>query len=175
MKDVLVSTRSPSDTMEDKMLVGYIRVSSVGQNIARQHEQLIPNGVEKLFVDRASGRDTTRPQLDEMIAFIREGDTIVIASMDRLARNVDDLRRVVSEQTRRGVGVRFLIENLTFTGEDSPMANMLLSVLGAVAQFGRDLIRERQREDIETAKRKGKYRGRKKSLANGIRKKRDRS
>jgi DNA invertase Pin-like site-specific DNA recombinase len=81
-----------------------------------------------------------------------------------LARNVDDLRRLVQNETRRGVRVQFIKENLLFTGEDSPMANLMLSVLGAVAQFERDLIKERQREGIALAKQRGAYRGRKKAL-----------
>ena len=99
-----------------------------------------------------------------MLDYVREGDTIVVASMDRLARNVDDLRKIVAEQTQRGVSVRFVKETLAFTGDDSPIGNMLLSVLGAVAQFERDLIRERQQEGIEIARKKGRFRGRKRAL-----------
>jgi len=84
--------------------------------------------------------------------------------MDRLARNVDDLRRIVLNETRRGVHVQFVKENLIFTNEESPMANLMLSVLGAVAQFERDLIKERQREGIALAKQRGAYTGRKKAL-----------
>ena len=84
--------------------------------------------------------------------------------MDRLARNVDDLRRIVQQETKRGVLLHFVKENLTFTGEDSPMADLMLSVLGAVAQFERDLIKERQREGIAIARQRGTYRGRKKAL-----------
>jgi len=84
--------------------------------------------------------------------------------MDRLARNLDDLRRIVLGLTARGVHIVFVKENLTFTGEDSPMSNLLLSVMGAFAQFERELIRERQREGIAIAKRAGKYSGRKPSL-----------
>jgi DNA invertase Pin-like site-specific DNA recombinase len=100
-----------------------------------------------------------------MLSYAREGDTIVVHSMDRLARNVDDLRRIVQQQTGRGVRMQFIKENLMFTGEDSPMANLMLSVLGAVAQFERDLIKERQREGIALAKQRGVYRGRKKALS----------
>ena len=84
--------------------------------------------------------------------------------MDRLARNLDDLRRIVLDLTKKGVHVRFVKENLTFTGEDSPMSNLLLSLLGAVAEFERSMIRERQREGIALAKKKGVYKGRKPSL-----------
>ena len=100
-----------------------------------------------------------------MLSFVREGDTIVCHSMDRLGRNLDDLRTMVFGLTARGVHVRFVKESLTFTGEDfSRWANLLLSVMDAVPQFERELIRERQREGIELAKKAGAYRGRKHSL-----------
>ena len=141
--------------------IGYVRVSSYDQNPDRQLEHL---DVDRVFTDKASGKDADRPQLKALISYAREGDTIVIHSMDRLARNVDDLRRIVLSETRRGVCVRFVKENLIFTGDESPMANLMLSVLGAVAQFERDLIRERQREGIALAKQRGAYSGRKKAL-----------
>ena len=102
--------------------IGYVRVSSIDQNADRQLEHL---HVDKLFTDKASGKDTHRPQLQALLSYVREGDTIVVYSMDRLARNVDDLRRIVQEQTRHGIRLEFIKENLTFTGEDSPMANLL--------------------------------------------------
>ncbi len=142
--------------------IGYIRVSSFDQNPERQLEQV---EVSKVFTDKASGKDTERPALEELLAFVREGDTVVVHSMDRLARNLDDLRRLVQQLTKRGVRIEFVKECLTFTGEDSPMANLLLSVLGAFAEFERALIRERQREGIALAKQRGAYRGRKKSLS----------
>ncbi len=142
--------------------VGYVRVSSVDQNAGRQLESL---DVDRVFTDHASGRDIDRPALRELLAYVRDGDTVVVHSMDRLARNLDDLRKIVQEQTKRGVQVQFVKESLTFTGQDSSMANLLLSVLGAVAQFERDLIRERQREGIALAKQRGVYRGRAKSLS----------
>ncbi len=98
-----------------------------------------------MFTDKASGKDTRRPELERLLAFVREGDTVVVHSMDRLARNLDDLRRLVQGLTQRGVRIEFLKEHLTFTGEDSPMANLMLSVMGAFAEFERALIRERQR------------------------------
>jgi len=142
--------------------VGYVRVSSLLQNTARQLDGV---ALDKVFEDRASGKDTSRPQLDACLAHLREGDTLHVHSMDRLARNVDDLRRLVKDFTARGVVVRFHKEGLTFTGEDSPMANLLLSMLGAVAEFERALILERQREGIAVAKTKGVYKGRKPSLS----------
>jgi len=146
----------------DGQRVGYVRVSGLDQNPDRQLEAV---SVARTFTDKASGRDTRRPELDRLLAFVREGDTVVVHSMDRLARNLDDLRRVVQDLTRRGVRIEFVKEGLTFTGEDSPMANLMLSVMGAFAEFERALIRERQREGIALAKQRGAYRGRKKALS----------
>jgi DNA invertase Pin-like site-specific DNA recombinase len=143
------------------MRVGYVRVSSTDQNTVRQLDGVT---VERTYTDRASGKDTDRPQLGELLRFVRDGDTVVVHSMDRLARNLDDLRRLVRGLTDRGVQVEFAKEHLTFTGEDSPMASLLLSMLGAVAEFERALIRERQREGIAAAKTRGVYTGRKPSL-----------
>jgi len=142
--------------------IGYIRVSTVDQNTARQLE-----GVEldKTFTDKCSGKDTNRPQLALLLEFIREGDTLIVHSMDRLARNLDDMRRIVAGLTAKVVTVKFIKENLTFTGDSSPMANLLLSVMGAFAEFERDIIRERQREGVAIAKAQGAYKGRKPSLS----------
>ncbi|HEY0941344.1 MAG TPA: recombinase family protein [Steroidobacter sp.] len=141
--------------------IGYVRVSTFEQNAQRQLEQV---QVDRTFTDRASGKDAQRPQLEALITFAREGDTVVVHSMDRLARNLDDLRRIVQGLVKRGVRIEFVKEGLTFTGEDSPMATLMLSVMGAFAEFERALIRERQREGIALAKQRGAYRGRKKSL-----------
>ncbi|HEV8569590.1 MAG TPA: recombinase family protein [Micromonosporaceae bacterium] len=143
------------------MRVGYVRVSSVDQNTVRQLDGVV---VERTFTDKASGKDTARPKLDELLAFVRDGDTVIVHSMDRLARNLDDLRRLVRTLTGKGVRVEFIKENLIFTGEDSPMANLLLSVMGAFAEFERALILERQREGIAAAKQRGAYTGRKPAL-----------
>jgi DNA invertase Pin-like site-specific DNA recombinase len=142
--------------------IGYIRVSSFEQNTERQLEGLL---LDQVFTDKASGKDAHRPELEALLKFVREGDTVTVHSMDRLARNLDDLRRIVQTLTRRGVRIHFLKENLLFTGEDSPMANLMLSVMGAFAEFERALIGERQREGIALAKQRGAYRGRKKSLS----------
>ncbi len=142
--------------------IGYVRVSTLEQNTERQLEQ-VP--VDRVFTDKASGKDTQRPELERLIAFVREGDTVVVHSMDRLARNLDDLRQIVQALVKRGVRVEFVTEHLSFTGDDSPMATLMLSVMGAFAEFERALLRERQREGIALAKERGAYRGRKKSLA----------
>lgn len=151
--------------------VGYKRVSTVDQSTDRQ---LADVQVDKVFEDKASGKNVDgRPELRRVIEYVRDGDTLVVHSMDRLARSLDDLRAIVAALTKGGsitvgdktiehaggVKVEFLKEHLTFTGNDSPMSNLLLSLLGAVAEFERALIRERQREGIALAKAKGKYRG----------------
>src|SRR5258708_38004496 len=141
--------------------IGYIRVSSLGQNTDRQLEGI---QVDRTFTDKVSGKDTNRPKLQELLALARDGDTVVVHSMDRLARNLDDLRHTVQQLTKNGVAVEFLHEHLTFTGDDTPMANLLLSVMGAFAEFERALIRERQMEGIALAKQRGAFKGRRKSL-----------
>ncbi|MCE3602745.1 recombinase family protein [Massilia sp. P8910] len=141
--------------------IGYVRVSSDDQNLARQLDGV---QLDKTFADKASGGTTARPALDQMLAFVREGDTIIVHSMDRLARNLDDLRKLVQSLTSKGVQVQFIKEALTFTGEEGPMANLLLSVMGAFAEFERAIILERQREGIKIAKANGVYKGRKSAL-----------
>jgi DNA invertase Pin-like site-specific DNA recombinase len=119
--------------------------------------------LDRVFTDKASGRDTARPELTELLRFARDGDTVEAHSMDRLARNLDDLRALVQGLTRKGEQVEFVKESLVFTGEDSPMANLMLSVMGSSAQFERSLIRERQREGVALAKQRGVYTGRKRA------------
>lgn len=141
--------------------IGYIRVSSEEQNTIRQLDDLT---LDKVFTDKCTGHSTNRPQLTLMLDFVREGDTIIVHSLDRLARNLDDLRKLVNQLTTRKVKVSFIKENLTFTGEDSSMSKLLLSIMGAFAEFERALIKERQAEGIAIAKKAGKYRGRSKCL-----------
>lgn len=141
--------------------IGYIRVSSVDQNPERQLDGLT---LDKVFTDKVSGKTIKRPQLKALLDYVREGDTVVTHSMDRLARNLDDLRKLVKQLTERGVQLQFIKEGLTFTGDDSPMATLLLSVMGAFAEFERALIRERQLEGIALAKQRGVYKGRKPKL-----------
>jgi DNA invertase Pin-like site-specific DNA recombinase len=144
-------------------LIGYIRVSTLDQNTDRQLDGV---RLDKVFTDKASGKDVNRPQLQAALEYMRDGDTLVIHSMDRLARNVEDMRRMVRELTERAVTVRFVKENLTFTGDDSPMNKLMLTMLGAFAEFERGLIRERQREGIAIAKKAGDvYKGRKPALS----------
>ncbi|MEO5304954.1 recombinase family protein [Corynebacterium sp. c25Ua_47] len=142
-------------------VIGYQRVSSYGQN---EERQLTDVDVDEMFTDKASGKDANRPQLSAAIRYARKGDVFVVHSMDRLARNIVDLRGIVEELNTKGVAVQFVKESLIFNGDDSAMNNLLLNMLGAVAEFERSLIKERQREGIAIAKTKGKYKGRKPSL-----------
>jgi len=143
--------------------VGYIRVSTSEQNTDRQ---LVGLKLDRIFTDHASGKDTERPQLTALLAYVRDGDQVYVHSLDRLARNLIDLRRIVSDLVERGITVRFMTEGLEFgQGKSSPMSTLLLSMLGAVAEFERSLIRERQREGIAAARSRGVYRGRRPSLS----------
>lgn len=145
-------------------LVGYIRVSSIDQNTGRQEEQLQGLKLDEVYIDKASGKDTDRPQLQAALKHLRKGDTLVVSSMDRLARNLDDLRKLVSELTGRGVAVQFIKEGMTFTAEENHIAKLMLSIMGAVAEFERSLLKERQMEGIAIAKTNGVYKGRKPTL-----------
>jgi DNA invertase Pin-like site-specific DNA recombinase len=141
--------------------IGYRRVSTLEQSTARQLEGV---AVDKMFEDHASGKDTNRPQLQLALSFLREGDTLVVHSMDRLSRSLADLLQMVKELTDKGVAIEFIKENMTFNGEDKPIATLLLSVMGACAAFERAILLERQREGIAIAKNDGKYKGKKKTL-----------
>lgn len=142
--------------------IGYKRVSTVDQNTMRQLEGV---AVDEVFEDKASGKSTAqRPALEAMLKHVRKGDVVLCHSMDRMARNLDDLRRIVLGLTCRGVRVEFTKEGLSFTGEDSALSKLLLSVMGAFAEFERSLILERQREGIAIAKAAGRYKGRKSLL-----------
>lgn len=142
--------------------IGYRRVSTLDQNTERQLDG-VP--LDIVFEDKASGKDAKRPQLQAALKHARAGDVFICHSMDRLARNLDDLRRIVDDLTGRGVAVQFVKEGMNFTGKDDPMARLMLSVMGAFAEFERSLIRERQREGIVLAQQRGAYKGRKPALA----------
>ena len=145
------------------MRVGYIRVSTLTQNTVRQLDGV---KVDKTFTEHSSGKTVERPVLRECISFVREGDTLIVHSMDRLARNLIDLRNIVETLNLKGVVVQFIKENLTFDGKNkNPMSNLMLSLMGAFAEFERELILERQKEGIELAKQRNVYSGRPKKLS----------
>lgn len=156
-------------------IVGYARVSSADQNLARQIEQLKSENTDKIFEDKASGATTKRPAFQQMMEYVREGDIIVVCSMDRLARNLTDLLNTTKELQTKGVSIRFIKESILLdaSGNDVAMTKLLMSMLGAVAEFERSMIRERQREGIELAKKRGVYKGRKPTAASIIEKARE--
>lgn len=142
--------------------IGYIRVSSAGQNTDRQLDG-IP--LDKTFTEKISGQSTNRPQLQACLEYLREGDTLHVHSMDRLARNLADLQKMVEDLTAQGIRVKFKTEGLEFTGQDNSMSKLLMQVMGAVAEFERSLIRERQAEGIQKAQKKGVRFGRQPKLS----------
>jgi DNA invertase Pin-like site-specific DNA recombinase len=142
--------------------IGYTRVSTLDQSTDRQDL-----GDIRIFEDKASGKNTDRPALKEMLAYIREGDEVVVYSIDRLARNLRDLEDIIKEVNGKGASVTFLTERLTFSGSDDAMSTLMLQMMGSFAQFERSMIRKRQAEGIAAAKAKGKdspYKGRKQSI-----------
>lgn len=141
--------------------IGYIRVSTIDQNPERQLEGI---DLDKKFIDYASGNTIKRPQFEMMMEYAREDDLIIVHSMDRLARNVKDLRKTIDNLVEKGIQIQFMKENLIFTGKDSPMANLMLMLIGSIAEFELSLIRERQLEGIAIAKKAGKFKGSKKKL-----------
>jgi len=142
--------------------IGYTRVSTLDQSTDRQEL-----GDIRIFEDKASGKNTDRPALQEMLAYIREGDEVVVYSIDRLARNLRGVEDIIKEVNSKGASVTFLTEKLTFSGSDDAMSTLMLQMMGAFSQFERSMIRTRQAEGIAAAKAKGKdspYKGRKQSI-----------
>ena len=135
------------------MRVFYVRCSTIEQNEARQLKMAEEQNAEKVFVDKASGKNTDRAAFKEMMAFVRAGDTVVVESISRIARNTRDLLSIVSELTEKGVEFVSLKENIDTT---TPQGRFMLTVFGALAELERENILERQREGIEIAKSEGK-------------------
>lgn len=143
------------------MKVGYIRVSTSLQNTARQLEGII---LDKSFEEKESGKSIDRPELKACISYCREGDTLFVHSIDRMARNLVDLRNLVKQLNGKGVEVHFVKEQLIFTGKENPMSTLLLNMMGSFAEFERAMMLERTMEGVAKAKASGKYKGRKPSL-----------
>lgn len=144
------------------MNIGYIRVSSFEQHMDRQLEDI---QLDRIYRDIISGKDIERPELKKCLAYLKEGDILHVHSIDRLTRNLRDLLHLLEEMTNRGVIIKFHKEKLIFTSDTSPFQKLHLQIIGAVAEFERAFIRERQREGIAIAKAKGKYKGRKAILS----------
>jgi DNA invertase Pin-like site-specific DNA recombinase len=141
--------------------IGYVRVSTVDQNPDRQ---LSGVDLDKKFIEYASGKNIKRPQLIALLDYVREDDIVVVHSMDRLARNVKELLDLIDQLNTKNVTVSFIKENMQFTGLQDHMSRLILTVMGAIAEFERQQILERQREGIAEAKKQGKYKGTKKKL-----------
>ena len=139
------------------MVVQYIRVSTIEQNEARQLEALKKFNAEKTFLEKVSGKDMNRPQLQAMLDYVREGDTVVIHEFSRLARSTKDLLEIVEYLNNKGVQ---LISNKENLDTNTPTGKLMVTVIGAIAEFERQQILERQREGIALAKQEGKYKGR---------------
>ena len=144
--------------------IGYARVSSKDQNLERQTAALKKEKVFRIFTDTASGSSTHRPGLDGALNYLRPGDQLIVTSMDRLARSLIDLHRLVGDLTARDVSVKFIKEGQTYSLNSTPLAKLMLVLLGSVAEFERAIIRERQAEGIARAKERGVYKGRAKVL-----------
>ncbi len=139
------------------MKIGYVRVSTKEQNTARQEELMKSLGVDKIYIDRLSGKNTDRPALLEMLGFVREGDSVIVESISRFARNTKDLLELTEQLNNKRVQFISQKENID---TNTPAGKFMLTIFGAVAELEREYIRQRQREGIEIAKEKGKYKGR---------------
>lgn len=142
----------------NQMKVGYVRVSTEEQNTARQDQMMADLGVEKIFVDKMSGKDVNRPQLKAMLDYVREGDTLIVESYSRLSRSLQDLLNIVSELERKNVQFVSLKENIDTT---TPQGRFFMRITASMSEYERELIVQRTREGVAIAKAQGKYKGRK--------------
>lgn len=140
------------------MKVAYIRVSTEEQNTARQEESMKDQGIEKAFIEKISGKSMDRPQLRAMLDYVREGDTLVVESYSRLARNTKDLLSIVEELEKKSVAFISLKEKIDTS---TPQGKLMLTIFAGLAQFERECMLQRQKEGIAIAKAEGKYKGRK--------------
>lgn len=140
------------------MNIGYVRVSTVDQNEARQIEGLEKRDIDKWFIEKVSAKNTNRPELKKMLEFAREGDTIYIHSLDRVARNTKDLLTLVEDLTAKGI---HLVSNKENIDTSTATGKLMLTMIGAIAEFERANLLERQKEGIAIAKKNGAYKGRK--------------
>ncbi len=140
------------------MKIGYIRISTIDQNIARQEVLMQDLEVKQIFIDRTSGKNTNRPELKRLMEFVREGDTVIVESISRFARNTKDLLELVEQLTNKHVE---FVSKKEAIDTSTPTGKFMLTVFGAVAELEREYILQRQREGIEIAKQKGVYKGRK--------------
>ena len=144
----------------EKTYIGYARVSTEEQNTARQLDSFehYSERIKKVFIDKMSGKDTNRPQLQAMLNYVREGDVVVVSDFSRLARSTRDMLQIVQELTDKGVGLISLKESVD---TETPQGRFMLTIFAALAELERETILQRQREGIAIAKQQGKYKGRK--------------
>lgn len=148
------------------MKFGYRRVSSIDQSLARQD---LPEDCDRVFEEKVSGKNAERDQLRILRDIVRSGDEVVVHSIDRLARSLQDLKAIVDEIVEKGGRIQFTKEGLTFGGSvNDPTSKLMLHILGAIAEFERELIKQRQREGIAKAKEAGRYKGRPKTLNRSV-------
>lgn len=140
------------------LVFNYVRVSTKIQNTERQLDKV---SCDRVFIDKLSGKDRNRPELETMIQFLKKGDHVNVHSIDRLARNLKDLRQLVDEIINKGCSIRFHKEGLEFTSEKNPFQELMFNLLGAVAEFERAIINERRLEGVAKAQEKGVIFGRK--------------
>ena len=157
MKYVIIHTYPNDITEVYEVKVAYVRVSTDDQNTARQEEAMKALGVERIYIEKVSGKNTDRPQLKAMMDFIREGDIVIVESYSRLARSTHDLLELVEFFTTKGVSFRSLKENIDTS---TPQGKLMLTIFAGLAQFERECLLQRQAEGIAIAKSQGKYKGR---------------
>ncbi|KIO60970.1 hypothetical protein B4065_3459 [Caldibacillus thermoamylovorans] len=147
--------------------IGYIRVSSEGQNIARQKKSLKEAGCKEFYIEKLSGASMERPELQRMLGELNKGDTIIIHEISRLSRSTKDLLTIVEIIQNKGAGLRSVSDKWLDLSDDNPMSEFIFTIFSGLAQFERKMIKQRQKEGIEIAKSEGKFKGRKTKLIEG--------
>jgi len=147
--------------------IGYIRVSSEGQNIARQKKSLSDNGCTEFYIEKISGASMERPKLNEMLDSLSMGDMVIVHEISRLSRSTKDLLTIVEVIKDKGAKLKSITDSWLDLSDDNPMSELLFTIFSGLAQFERKMIKQRQKEGIEIAKSEGKYRGKKTKLVEG--------
>ncbi|WP_214848768.1 recombinase family protein [Exiguobacterium sp. s193] len=147
--------------------IGYIRVSSEGQNISRQKKSLSDNGCTEFYIEKISGASMERPKLNEMLDSLNTGDVVIVHEISRLSRSTKDLLTIVEIMKVKGAKLKSITDSWLDLSDDNPMSELLFTIFSGLAQFEREMIKQRQKEGIEIAKSEGKYRGKKTKLIEG--------
>lgn len=147
--------------------IAYIRVSSEGQNVARQKKSLSDNGCTEFYIEKISGASMERPKLNEMLNSLNTGDMVIVHEISRLSRSTKDLLTIVEIIKDKGAKLKSITDSWLDLSDDNPMSELLFTIFSGLAQFERKMIKQRQKEGIEIAKSEGKYRGRKTKLVEG--------